>query len=162
MKGCGYIPYKKKSHDSLVFRVKTNNLEQQRSKKMCAQIVFTEQTSMFAEAHKQRPTNTHCTYLQTNKHSATLPASFLHLFIANRVITGQYVVSCCGKSTLLIVIVHICQRKVQTMFLCFYWNAAKVPPEGFFHVFTFVGLFLCTLLRCVHKNWSWRKTSQLL
>lgn len=124
----------KKSHDSLVFRVNTNNFKHPKSKKMCARFVFTEQTSMLAEAHKQRPTNTHCTYAhtQTKKHSTTLPASFFTPVYCQQ--SDHRAVGCTllWKSTLLIVIVHICNRKVQTMFHVSLWNAAKVSPEGFF------------------------------
>lgn len=80
--------WQKMSLESPFFRVNANNLKQQTNLNICAQTVFsvahTEHTLPLAKAHRQRPTNTFCTFshIQTKTHKTqTQRPAFCSIFL---------------------------------------------------------------------------------
>lgn len=128
---------KKMSLVSFSFKVNNDNIRHQRSQNICARAVFsvahTEHTLPLAKAHRQRPTNTHCTFshiqtknTQKHTHSARRSALlFYSQFYANGVMLEdhrQSVIHCCGWLNPLhsSVIVHTCncqKSKPRSVFL---------------------------------------------
>lgn len=76
------VVYLAKKYHLRAFFFLNNNLKHQNSYNICTQTAFvvahTEHTLPLAKAHRQRPTNTYCTFshIQTETHSDRLPAPF--------------------------------------------------------------------------------------